>query len=130
MYILKCLDGYEFVNNSCLSICGDVIIAQEEDCDEGNTIEFDGCFNCKYSCPLYCLNCQQGTCLQYQNYEQQLNMKLQMNCGDGLLQKQEQCDDGNDQVADGCKNFQIEENWKQVNVIMLKPQIQQFIIQI
>ncbi|CAD8190916.1 unnamed protein product [Paramecium pentaurelia] len=112
--ILKCENGYEFVNNSCLSVCGDQIITKEEDCDDGNLEPYDGCFNCKYSCPENCFDCYQGTCLEC-NYQYQLlisnQCKQQLNCGDGLLQEQEDCDDGNYQAADGCKDCFIELNW-------------------
>ncbi|CAD8188082.1 unnamed protein product [Paramecium octaurelia] len=99
-----------------LSICGDQIVTIEEDCDDGNTLQFDGCFNCKYSysCPENCKLCYQGTCLECNDQYQLLNSNqciLQLNCGDGLVQKQEQCDDGNDQVVDGCKDCLIEQNW-------------------
>ncbi|CAD8197951.1 unnamed protein product [Paramecium pentaurelia] len=113
--LLKCGNEYEFVNNACHSICGDQIVTQEEECDDGNNIQFDGCFNCKFSCPFHCDDCYQGICLQFNNQYQLLNLnqyKQQLNCGDGLLQEQEQCDDGNDQIADGCSNeCVIEQNW-------------------
>ncbi|CAD8187644.1 unnamed protein product [Paramecium octaurelia] len=114
--ILKCGYGYKFVNDRCLSICGDQIITIEEDCDDGNTIQFDGCFNCKYSysCPENCKECYQGTCVECIDQYQLLNSnscKLYLNCGDGLLQKQEECDDGNYEGVDGCKDCLIEQNW-------------------
>jgi len=31
----------------CFATCGDGIVAQEEECDDGNTYQGDGCFNCK-----------------------------------------------------------------------------------
>ncbi|CAD8195850.1 unnamed protein product [Paramecium pentaurelia] len=112
--ILRCEDGYEFVNNNCLSVCGDLILDQYEDCDDGNLQPYDGCFNCKYSCPENCFDCYQGTCLEC-NYQYQLlisnQSQQQQNCGDGLLQEQEDCDDGNYQAADGCKDCLIEQNW-------------------
>ncbi|CAD8203722.1 unnamed protein product [Paramecium pentaurelia] len=111
--LLKCEVGYEFINNSCLSVCGDQIITKEEDCDDGNLQPHDGCFNCKYSCPKNCFDCYQGTCLEC-NYQYQLisnQCKQQLNCGDGLLQEEEDCDDGNYQAADGCKDCRIEQNW-------------------
>ncbi|CAK70803.1 unnamed protein product (macronuclear) [Paramecium tetraurelia] len=111
---LKCEDGYKFANNNCQSVCGDQIVTKEEDCDDGNTIKFDGCFQCKYSCPLNCSDCYQGTCLQC-NYQYQLlisnQCKQQLNCGDGLVQEQEECDDGNQHAADGCQDCLFEQNW-------------------
>ncbi|CAD8180393.1 unnamed protein product [Paramecium octaurelia] len=114
--ILQCEDGYQIVNSRCLSVCGDQIVTKEEDCDDGNTIQFDGCFNCKYSysCPENCSECYQGTCLVCYDQYKLLNSnqcQFQLNCGDGLLQKQEECDDGNYEEADGCKDCMIEQNW-------------------
>ncbi|CAD8129340.1 unnamed protein product [Paramecium sonneborni] len=112
--ILKCEEGYEFVNNTCLSVCGDLLVAKEEDCDDGNTQPYDGCFDCKYSCPENCNDCYQGICLEC-NYQQQLiisnQCKQQLHCGDGLLQEQEECDDENYQPVDGCNDCLIEKNW-------------------
>ncbi|CAK69833.1 unnamed protein product (macronuclear) [Paramecium tetraurelia] len=114
--LLKCEDGYRFLNNRCLSICGDQIVTKEEDCDDGNKIQFDGCFDCKYSysCPENCYECYQGICLKCNDQYQLLisnQCKLQLQCGDGLLQQQEECDDGNSEVLDGCKDCLIEQNW-------------------
>ncbi|CAD8131035.1 unnamed protein product [Paramecium sonneborni] len=105
---------YEFVNNSCLSVCGDQIVTKEEDCDDGNLQPYDGCFDCLYSCSKNCFECFQGICLEC-NYQFQLlisnQCKQQLNCGDGFLQENEECDDGNYYAMDGCKECQIEQNW-------------------
>ncbi|CAD8097659.1 unnamed protein product [Paramecium sonneborni] len=133
--ILKCEDGYKFVNNSCLSICGDQVITKEEDCDDGNLRPYDGCFNCKYSCPENCYYCHQGTCLECNNQYQllesnQCKQELQFGdglleeqdlCGDGLLSEQEQCDDGNSQAADGCFDCLIEQNWICITITIDSP---------
>ncbi|CAD8120357.1 unnamed protein product [Paramecium sonneborni] len=118
--ILKCEDGYEFVKNSCLSVCGDQIVTKEEDCDDGNLKPYDGCFDCSYSCPKNCYECFQGTCLEC-NYQYQLlisnQCKQQLNCGDGFLQENEECDDGNYYAMDGCKDCLIEQNWICITII-------------
>ncbi|CAD8193969.1 unnamed protein product [Paramecium octaurelia] len=124
--ILKCEDGYEFVNYNCHSVCGDQIVTKEEDCDDGNTINFDGCFECKYSCPENCSDCYQGICLECENQYQTpiLNQcKQQFYCGDGLVQEQEECDDGNLQAVDGCKDCLFEQNW--VCITMTKDSLSQ-----
>ncbi|CAD8129277.1 unnamed protein product [Paramecium sonneborni] len=62
----RCENGY-YVNqytNICESKCGDGIIAHDEDCEYNNYIEFDGCYNCKYTCSQQCLNCINGVCQQ------------------------------------------------------------------
>ncbi|CAD8163683.1 unnamed protein product [Paramecium octaurelia] len=112
--ILKCSEGYQFINDSCHSVCGDQMVTKEEDCDDGNSIQFDGCFQCKYSCPENCIDCYKGNCLEC-NYQYELlisnECKLQLKCGDGLLYEQEECDDGNYEAADGCYDCLIEQNW-------------------
>ncbi|CAD8188040.1 unnamed protein product [Paramecium octaurelia] len=51
------------VMEDLISICGDGITSEDEDCDDGNLIPFDGCFNCKYSCEELCQFCVKGECL-------------------------------------------------------------------
>ncbi|CAD8119899.1 unnamed protein product [Paramecium sonneborni] len=41
--------GWRLLNTQCQSICGDGIIVGKEYCDDGNQVEFDGCYNCEYS---------------------------------------------------------------------------------
>ncbi|CAD8124924.1 unnamed protein product [Paramecium sonneborni] len=122
---LKCENGYKFVNNSCLSICGDQIVTKEEECDDGNLQPYDGCFQCMYSCPKNCYNCYQGTCLecnyQYQLLDSNQCKQQQLNCGDGLLQGQEECDDENYQANDGCKDCLVEQNWICITRTIDKP---------
>ncbi|CAD8042898.1 unnamed protein product [Paramecium primaurelia] len=67
-----CNDTFNLVNNKCINICGDGLLTQGfEECDDGNQIEFDGCYNCKYSCSKGCLVCQENNiCLQCNNEEQ------------------------------------------------------------
>lgn len=31
------------INGRCISICGDGIITVDEDCDDSNSIKYDGC---------------------------------------------------------------------------------------
>jgi cysteine-rich repeat protein len=56
------------------SICGDGIPDSNEECDDGNSIDNDGCHN---DCTL-----------PY--------------CGDGVIDQDEECDDGNTIDNDGC----------------------------
>lgn len=46
-----CVEGYKFENGICIPVCSDGIVRGLEECDDGNTIEFDGCYECQYSCP-------------------------------------------------------------------------------
>ncbi|CAD8114329.1 unnamed protein product [Paramecium sonneborni] len=45
-------------------ICGNGVIEQTEQCDDGNIYAFDGCFICQYSCVEGCLNCIDGICFE------------------------------------------------------------------
>jgi cysteine-rich repeat protein len=53
--------------------CGDGILDEYEECDDGNRIDNDGC---------------DASCL--------------LECGNGVQQGNEQCDDGNTDIGDGC----------------------------
>jgi len=55
-------------------VCGNGIVEPGEQCDDGNTVNNDGCTN---ACTL-------------------------PRCGDGIVQAGEQCDDGNTNSGDGC----------------------------
>ncbi|CAD8089872.1 unnamed protein product [Paramecium primaurelia] len=79
--------------------------------DDGDNIIFDGCFDCKYSCPENCHDCYQGS----------NQCKLQIICGDSFVQQQEECDDGNNQAADGCMNCLIQQNWICKSIIQDSP---------
>jgi cysteine-rich repeat protein len=57
-----------------LAECGDGLVSEDEECDDGNTIDADGCDD----------DCYVTT------------------CGDGELTIDEQCDDGNRADGDGC----------------------------
>ena len=59
------------------SYCGDGMVDENEECDDGNTEGGDGCS----------ASCQQ----EQQSY-----------CGDGMVDENEECDDGNTEGGDGC----------------------------
>lgn len=42
------MTGYRFVDGECLSICGDLAAISSEQCDDGNTQEYDGCHDCNF----------------------------------------------------------------------------------
>ena len=66
-------------------VCGNGILEEGEECDDGNLINHDGCSNeCK---------------------NEEYNISL---CGDGILfVGHEECDDGNNINGDGCSNLCI-----------------------
>ncbi|CAD8158129.1 unnamed protein product [Paramecium octaurelia] len=74
-----CLFGWEFKEStkSCIPICGDTIITQDEECDDGNLLAYDGCHKCKYSCPQNCKYCQFGKCQACQNQHQIIGGRCQ-----------------------------------------------------
>ncbi|CAK66455.1 unnamed protein product (macronuclear) [Paramecium tetraurelia] len=94
---ISCLVGYANQNNQCFPICGDQIINGNEECDDGNNILDDGCYNCRYQCPQQCLNCNQFTTLPCPHV-----------CGDGIISGSEECDDGNHIQFDGCFKCKLE----------------------
>ncbi|CAD8157820.1 unnamed protein product [Paramecium pentaurelia] len=105
-YKCQCLNGFydDGYNIQCIPICGDQMIVDGEDCDDGNNNPFDGCDQCKYQCQDVCLNCHNGKCYQCKDgytYDQ-TTYKCLTTCGDQIIQGDEQCDDGNNDVQDGC----------------------------
>ncbi|CAK57394.1 unnamed protein product (macronuclear) [Paramecium tetraurelia] len=108
LYLISELIGYKEGGNiiNILSICGDGVVGMTEECDDSNQFQFDGCFNCQFSCPLNCQQCNYGKCVTCDlGYE--LN-KYQCTpiCGDQLIQQYEICDDGNQIKFDGCHKCQ------------------------
>jgi cysteine-rich repeat protein len=70
------------------NVCGDGVIATSELCDDGNTIDGDGCdAECK---PEMGWDCADAPSI------------CKTKCGDGLLLGDELCDDGNHDPKDGC----------------------------
>ena len=65
------------------TVCGDGIVAGNEQCDDGNNLPFDGCYKCRKQ-----PDCPNGACLSV--------------CGDGIISPGEECDDGNNVSGDGC----------------------------
>ena len=57
------------------AVCGNGVVEEGEQCDDGNTVDGDGCSS----------TCQIEAC-----------------CGNGILEPGEECDDGNNTSGDGC----------------------------
>ncbi|CAD8212293.1 unnamed protein product [Paramecium octaurelia] len=114
----KCneLKGYYYnsATQQCQTKCGDKIVNGQEYCDDGNDIEYDGCYECQYSCDIYCVNCYQGECIECPKGFNPNGPYCQSKCGDGILNPIfEECDDGNIKPNDGCdSNCFVESNWK------------------
>src|SRR5262249_9202285 len=63
--------------------CGNGKLERGEQCDDGNDVPFDGCYQC-----LLEPACTNGVCTAI--------------CGDGQRFAAEECDDGNTRSGDGC----------------------------
>ena len=71
--------------------CGDGKLTDDEACDDGNTIDGDGCQgNCLATMPGYSCNPAGKPCHEL------------VICGDKIVGSSEQCDDGNQTAGDGC----------------------------
>lgn len=95
-------EEYDVCSVSCkrLNYCGDGQINGNEACDDGNTLDGDGCSaNCQVEVGFTCSTTMgQSTCSR-------------ISCGNGILEtdKGETCDDGGRVSGDGCSaNCQIE----------------------
>ncbi|CAD8070510.1 unnamed protein product [Paramecium sonneborni] len=128
-YLETCIECYnyfqlDYLNNSCQPICGDNRLNGKEECEDNNSLFFDGCYNCKYQCHDSCINCKFGKCYQCKQdlilldykycqtkticnaiegyyLNEETNTCIE-NCGDTIISKNEDCDDGNDIQYDGC----------------------------
>ncbi len=99
------------IGNECrddCTVCGDGVLDDQEECDDGNADNFDGCRN---DCLLpYCGDgildpgefCEPpGDPAGANDNECRDDCTV---CGDGQLNGDEECDDGNSDDNDGCRN--------------------------
>ncbi len=81
----------ELDGGSTAKVCADGVHHKEEACDDGNTLDGDGCSaDCSvvepgFSCPQDGQPCRAIS-----------------RCGDGFISSSERCDDGNQTSGDGC----------------------------
>lgn len=87
--------------------CGDGELKAGEECDDGNNINGDGCDeNCKLE-----FVCGDGTCHgEMGEICEKCPEDCCPMCGDGFLDADEECDDGNNIGGDGCSAGCIIEN--------------------
>jgi fibro-slime domain-containing protein len=82
-------------------VCGNGVVENGENCDDGNARPADGCSGiCKtepgYQCPTAGAACE----------------RLAASCGNNLVEVGESCDDGNNDLGDGCDDAcQVESGW-------------------
>ncbi|CAD8148259.1 unnamed protein product [Paramecium pentaurelia] len=103
---------YDSYTNDCIPRCGDGILAGKEECEDSNSVPYDGCYECNYQCDKNCTNCQKGICFEcilglYLNQQ-----KCVSKCGDGIKNGEELCDDQNDIPRDGCTQCKVDPNYK------------------
>ncbi|CAD8134052.1 unnamed protein product [Paramecium pentaurelia] len=102
----KCI--WDYYNKKCIyvqcqSFCGDGVVGNDELCDDGNILPYDGCYKCKFQCQYGCNSCKKLNCYECnQGFELNQNGLCSEICGDGLIVGQEECDDMNIIQNDGC----------------------------
>jgi len=96
---------------ACMSaegpVCGDGVLEDPEECDDGNLETFDGCgVTCEiesYACPNGIVEpgeeCDDGN---YDSHDGCTEFCARPMCGDGIVHDGEACDDGNTVPRDGC----------------------------
>jgi cysteine-rich repeat protein len=102
-------------------VCGDGILDDTEDCDDGNNDSGDGCSaTCDYENPYGCGNgelednedCDDGNNEDGDGCSASCTVEPPPPpsgyCGDGMLDEGEACDDGNTTAGDGCNACAIE----------------------
>jgi len=88
-----------------VEFCGDGIVNDDEDCDDGNQVNTDECRN---DCTLPVCGdgivdageaCDDGNQVNTDECRNDCTLPV---CGDGIVDPGEECDDGNDVNGDGC----------------------------
>ncbi|CAD8120374.1 unnamed protein product [Paramecium sonneborni] len=119
-FCVKCEIGWILGNMGCQSICGDSQIQDHEQCDDGNSDDYDGCSKCELiqyeKCDkgmdiqqYHCAVCHYGKCIKCNDgFLLDGDLCVQI-CGDGLLNLQEEeCDV---QRGDGCIDCKIQDGY-------------------
>jgi len=99
----RCLDGVCFGTG-----CGNFVLEDGEECDDGNTVDGDGCSadcnsdetcgNGQVDAPVG-ERCDDGNTVDGDDCQADCSLPQ---CGDGIKDPGEVCDDGNDTNGDGC----------------------------
>ncbi|CAK64889.1 unnamed protein product (macronuclear) [Paramecium tetraurelia] len=106
----ECKEGFQLSKNmkQCVPVCNDGYKVDFELCDDGNLIQFDGCYKCQQSCQLECSFCVNQLCMRCIEGWDLIENYCLPNCGDGITVQIEQCDDGNQEADDGCYECQAQ----------------------
>jgi cysteine-rich repeat protein len=97
------------MNGACgKNACGDSVVFEKEQCDDGNALDGDGCgATCRWEALAGCGNgsVDEGEECDDHNTVDDDACTLRCTvarCGDGVKASSEQCDDGNSSDVDGC----------------------------
>jgi cysteine-rich repeat protein len=82
------------ISTATVSNCGNGIIDQNEQCDDGNTVNGDGCSS----------TCQVESGAVCATPGQLCKISSTTTCGDSKIDLGEECDDGNQVNGDGCSS--------------------------
>lgn len=90
---VTCICPYQTINGVCISsFCGNKKLDQNQSCDDGNTVNGDGCSSsCIIEQDYYCVDIP--------------SICLKTVCGNGRITGGEQCDDNNTINGDGCSSL-------------------------
>ena len=103
--------------NNIYAVCGDSVVDDAEECDDGNREMGDGCSDlCFLEDALACGNgqvdpgetCDDGNRSSSDGCSQ--SCQLESICGNGKTEGTEECDDGNQRAGDGCSVKCLKEN--------------------
>ncbi|MDY0004136.1 MAG: DUF4215 domain-containing protein [Polyangia bacterium] len=107
-----CIGNTKDPNTS--GLCGNGVIDPGEQCDDGNTLDHDGCSS-KCVVESFCGNgvvevdeeCDDGNYVEGDGCNAQC--QVETGCGNGILEIGEECDDDNLTDGDGCSALCIDE---------------------
>ena len=112
-YTVRSVVGMNLDDEVAPVVCGDGVQEGGEECDDGNTIDGDGCSaNCEIE-PVLCgdgvldagEDCDDGNTASGDG----CSATCEIECGNGVREGSEDCDDGNNADGDGCSaNCEIE----------------------
>jgi cysteine-rich repeat protein len=105
---LACDADCTFDTTNCTSLhCGDNILDQDEECDDGNFINNDGCSSgckterCGDGTPQINEQCDDGNAINSDGCDVNCTTS---GCGNQIVNTNEDCDDGNIVLGDGCRS--------------------------
>ncbi|CAK58869.1 unnamed protein product (macronuclear) [Paramecium tetraurelia] len=103
-YCYNCEYTFTLIDQYCIPVCGDgLVTVGYEQCDDMNEMPYDGCYNCNYQCREHCKLCIKGICQDKCQYGyDEVDYECLPRCGDGIIVEEEDCDDQNDDLSDGC----------------------------